>query len=204
MLVKVIGVVIGVVLVAESPNPFPTRSTKAPQPKAAALILASAKDQYRRGATYDPAYVKIGYPRGDVAADRGVCTDVVIRALRAAGYDLQKLIHEDMKAGRFSSYPRRERRPDPNIDHRRVPNQIYYFGRFGKSLTRVVSAKTLDQWKPGDIVYWKFDNGIDHCGIVSDEKTPSGLPLVIHNLGGVHHDDVLTAWKITGHFRFPK
>lgn len=203
-MVKALAALMAVFLWVDGPSPFSTRASKAPQPKAADLIVASAKEQYRRGAVYDPAYVKIAYPGGDVAGDRGVCTDVVIRALRAAGYDLQKLIHEDMKAGRFSTYPRRERKPDPHIDHRRVPNQIHYFRRFGKSLTQKVGPDTLSQWKPGDIVFWKFDNGIDHCGIVSDERTRSGLPLVIHNLGGVHHDDVLTAWRITGHFRFPK
>lgn len=167
----------------------------------AAKIVEGARAQLVKPARYDASYRSIKYPGGDVAADRGACTDVVIRALRHAGYDLQKLIHEDMKA-HFSSYPRRGDRTDTNIDHRRVPNQRYFFTKFGSSLG--VSTSDPKAWKPGDIVTWKLDSGLDHTGVVVDEKGSSGFPLVVHNLGVTAMEDVLTAWKITGHYRYPK
>jgi uncharacterized protein YijF (DUF1287 family) len=145
------------------------------------------------------------YPGGDVARDHGVCTDVVIRSFRAAGYDLQKLIHEDMKS-HFSAYPRNWglTRPDTNIDHRRVPNQMVFFRRFGKTLPLGTTGAPAATWQPGDVIYWKLNSGLDHCGVVSDTRNKAGLPLVIHNLGRTAEEDVLTAWKITGHFRYPK
>lgn len=171
-------------------------------------IVAGARAQM--GTLYDPAYCVLPYPNGDVprGADgipRGVCTDVVVRALRAAGHDLQRLIHQDMKRN-FRLYPRKWglRRPDRNIDHRRVPNQMTFFGRRGQTLTREVSPRTRAQWRPGDIVCWKFDNGLDHTGIVSDKTNARGWPLVIHNLSVCAEEDALTAWRITGHFRYPK
>jgi uncharacterized protein len=164
-------------------------------------IVAAARSQ--SGTRYQGGYVKIGYPNGDVPSNIGVCTDVVIRALRGAGYDLQKLIHEDMRRN-FRSYPRREARPDSNIDHRRVPNQMHFFGKFGKKLTTKVDARSLREWQPGDFIYWKLDNGLDHTGVVSDRKNRQGIPLVIHNLGTCAEEDVLTSWKITGHYRYPK
>ena len=174
-------------------------------PTPATKIVAGARAQI--GIGYDPAYVSIAYPDGDVPKDRGVCTDVVVRGLRRAGYDLQRLIHEDMRR-HFRAYPRNWglRKPDPNIDHRRVPNQIRFLERHGLSLPRGASTPAARaSWKPGDIVYWKLDGGgLDHCGIVSDRRGASGLPLVIHNLGGCVEEDCLTRWKITGHFRYPK
>ena len=170
-------------------------------------IVAAARAQL--GISYDASYVKIAYPGGDVAKDRGVCTDVIVRALRAVGHDLQKLMHEDMKRN-FSLYPSRKKwgltRTDRNIDHRRVPNQMVFFRRFGKELTREVSSKTLAQWQAGDIVCWDLTGkgGPPHTGIVSDQKNERGVPLVIHNLGGCREEDALTAWKITGHFRYPR
>lgn len=167
------------------------------------LILESAKKQAEEGAFYSAGYAKLDYPMGDVPADRGACTDVVIRALRAAGYDLQQLIHEDMKQN-FKKYPRRGSKPDPNIDHRRCPNQIFFLKRFGKELTKETEGEHKRSWQPGDIVYWKLDNGLDHTGILSDRRNSSGLPYVIHNLGRCAEEDVLTEWKIVGHYRFPK
>lgn len=164
----------------------------------AGKIVEGARLQLQNPARYDASYRSIKYPGGDVKPDRGACTDVVIRALRHAGYDLQKLIHEDMKAN-FSSYPRRGNRTDTNIDHRRVPNQRYFFGRFGKSL----SISAGDGWKPGDIVTWKLDSGLDHTGVVSDELGVSGNLMVVHNLGVTAIEDVLTTWTITGHYRYP-
>jgi uncharacterized protein YijF (DUF1287 family) len=144
------------------------------------------------------------YPGGDVPRDRGACTDVVVRSLRAVGRDLQRLIHEDARRD-LKQYPRirSSGRLDRNIDHRRVPNQIRYFQRHGRSLTRAVNASTRSQWQPGDIVTWKFDNGLDHTGIISDRLNERGWPLVIHNLAVCAEEDVLTTWKITGHFRYP-
>lgn len=189
-------------LIAGSPA-YPVRSTPAKQPDAARLIVESAKKQAVDAATYDPSYVKLTYPGGDVPADRGVCTDVVIRALRAAGYDLQRLIREDMKKS-FERYPRRGKRPDPSIDHRRVPNQAAYFAAYGRTLTKSLDPQRLAEWKPGDIVWWKFANGIDHIGVVVGGKGESGLPLCVHNLGPCRLEDVLGRWEIIAHYRYPK
>jgi len=171
---------------------------RAPVTGTAATVVAGAHRQVREAATYTTGYVVIPYPGGDLPRDQGVCTDVIVRALRHAGYDLQKLIHEDMVAA-FSSYPRRWglKRPDPNIDHRRVPNQKCYFGRHG--LTLPLDA----DWRPGDFVYWDLGGGLDHCGVVSDGRSPAGHPLVIHNIGVCTEDDCFRTWPITGHYRFP-
>jgi uncharacterized protein YijF (DUF1287 family) len=130
---------------------------------------------------------------------------VIVRALRTIGYDLQKLIHEDKKR-RPNAYPAkwRSRRADSNIDQRRVPNQTAFLRRYGLTLTNAVTSSTRNQWQAGDLVYWKFDNGLDHTGIISDKTNAQGWPLVIHNVGGCAENDVLTAWKIVGHYRFPK
>ncbi|NLG32088.1 MAG: DUF1287 domain-containing protein, partial [Syntrophomonadaceae bacterium] len=146
------------------------------------FILLGARKEVHNRVVYDASYQAIEYPLGDVPADRGACTDVVVRAFRNAGIDLQQLIHEDM-AKNFKSYPQDWglSQPDPNIDHRRVPNQVTFFKRHGLELN--TDASELDEWKWGDVVYWKFSNGLDHCGIISDRKTKDGRPLVIHNAG---------------------
>jgi uncharacterized protein len=179
-------------------------STKTPMAIAgtAGRIVLGAKQQLIQPASYDASYQKIPYPGGDVRSDRGACTDVVIRALRNAGYDLQKLIHEDMKS-HFASYPGHGVRPDPNIDQRRVPNQRYFFSKHGLQLSIRCDGAYAKSWKPGDIVTWKLDSGKDHTGVLSDTLGRSGLPLVIHNLSQTAEEDVLTEWKITGHYRFP-
>ena len=166
-------------------------------------IVVAARNQL--GTSYTQDYFSLKYPNGDPPKNVGACTDVVIRALRPIGYDLQRLIHEDMKR-HFHLYPRKWklRRTDKNIDHRRVLNQRVYMARFARPLSKRVDQSTLKQWQAGDIVYWKFDNGLDHCGIISDRKTRNGRPLVIHNLGGCREEDVLTTWQIVDHFRFPK
>ncbi|HSI72796.1 MAG TPA: DUF1287 domain-containing protein [Fimbriimonas sp.] len=157
-------------------------------------ILTGAKLQLARPAIYTPGYFRIPFPGGDLPADKGVCTDVVVRALRHAGIDLQQRIHDDMKR-RFGTYPRRESQPDKNIDHRRVPNQIHWLKKFA-------AAEPLDRdWQPGDLVYWKLPSGLDHCGVVSDTRGASRSPLVIHNIWQTAEEDVLTKWKIVGHFR---
>ncbi len=165
-------------------------------------IVAAARTQV--GDLYDASYVDMKYPNGDVPRGRGACTDVIVRALRAVGYDLQKLIHEDKKR-HPSVYPAKWRasRADTNIDQRRVPNQKVFFARYGKTLTNVVNSSTRNQWQAGDIVQWKFENGLDHTGIISDKLNAQGWPLVIHNVDGCAENDVLTAWKIVGHYRFP-
>ena len=155
------------------------------------------------GTTYTTGYFSIADPNGDLPPDKGVCTDVVVRALRAAGHDLQQLMHEDMKRN-FAKYPKRYglSKPDPNIDHRRVPNQITFMKRFAEDLT--IETDDPSQWLPGDIVYWKMSPTMDHCGIVSNRRNAKGLPYVIHNGGPCREDDALDSWEIVGHFRFPK
>ena len=167
------------------------------------LILLGARQEVENGTRYDASYVVISYPGGDVAADRGVCTDVIIRAFRHAGLDLQQLIHEDMQEN-FHLYPQKWglKKPDTHIDHRRVPNQMCFFQRYGASLTLEVEENP-EQWRWGDVVYWRFTDGRDHCGIISDRTRPDGLPLVIHNAGLAREEDCLCRWEITGHFRYP-
>ncbi|MDH6307701.1 uncharacterized protein YijF (DUF1287 family) [Dysgonomonas sp. PFB1-18] len=132
--------------------------------------------------TYDPRYYSIPYPNGDVAPNIGVCTDVIIRAYRKLGIDLQKKIHEDMKSN-FSKYPKlfNAKGTDKNIDHRRVPNQATFFSRFGT--VKKISDKGED-YLPGDIVTWDLGNGIRHVGIVTDRmSTDKKRPLIVHNIG---------------------
>jgi len=157
---------------------------------------------------YDGSYRKINYPGGDPGGRIGVCSDLVIRSYRAIGVDLQVLVHEDMKAN-FEAYPARalydQRKPDTNIDHRRVPNLQTFFQRHGQSLTLSIKPEKLDEWRPGDIVVFDLlDNGIpSHIGIVSDQKADSGRPLVIHHFPPYpSEDDCLATWKIVGHFRY--
>lgn len=166
-------------------------------------LAEAARSQIGVTNTYDPAYVSLKYPGGDVPKERGVCTDVVIRALRTQGFDLQKLVHEDMKKN-FSKYPKRWglRRPDKNIDHRRVPNLRAYFKRRGIELK---VTKDKDDYKPGDLITCTVAGNRPHIMIVSDKKGSGGTPLILHNIGGgaAEHDDLFT-YPITGHFRWFK
>ncbi len=152
--------------------------------------------------TYDPSYFSIDYPGGDVPADRGVCTDVIIRAYRYFEIDLQKLLHEDMKEN-FDLYPDRWglNKPDKNIDHRRVPNLMKFFSRHGN--TKKISDKAED-YAPGDIVCWDLGNGTPHIGIVSSVRTQdSSRYYIIHNIGrGQELSDCLFDFRITGHYVF--
>ena len=151
--------------------------------------------------SYDPSYVALDYPGGDVPEQTGVCSDVVVRAFRKAGIDLQKEIHEDMKTAR-SDYPTKWGGSlDSNIDHRRVLNLMAYFRRQGKSLPLTYSAT---DYQPGDIVAWDLTNGIDHIGIVTNMLSSSGdRYLIVHNIGaGTRVEDVLFDWTIKGHYRF--
>ena len=151
---------------------------------------------------YDPAYVALDYPGGDVPEKTGVCSDVVVRAFRKAGIDLQKEVHEDLKSAR-SEYPTRWGAigPDRNIDHRRVLNLMTYFKRRGKSLP---IGNRATNYQPGDIVAWELTGGIDHIGIVTNMLSDSeDRYLIIHNIGaGARIEDVLFTWTITGHYRF--
>ena len=152
--------------------------------------------------TYDPSYFSIGYPNGDVPSDKGVCTDVVIRAYRKIGIDLQKEVHEDMKAN-FSSYPKMWglRTTDKNIDHRRVPNLMTFFKR--KGAEKPISTNAVD-YKPGDIVCWNLGGAINHIGIVVNKKSKDGKRnLIVHNIGGGQVlEDCLFEFKIIGHYRY--
>jgi len=153
---------------------------------------------------YDPSYYSISYPNGDVPADRGVCTDVVIRAYRKVGIDLQKEVHEDMKA-HFSLYPKiwGMKTTDKNIDHRRVPNLMVFFKREGvvKPMT-----KNAEDYIPGDIVCWNLGGGTTHIGIVVNRKSNDGQRyMMVHNIGGGQVlEDCLFDFKIIGHYYYEK
>lgn len=170
-------------------------------PETAGRVVKAAREQVGQTICYDPAYQKLAYPNGDVPIDRGVCTDVLIRALRRGlGMDLQKLVHEDMKRN-FSQYPKKWglSAPDTNIDHRRVPNLQVYFARKGYSLA--VTDKAAD-YQPGDFVTCIVPPNLPHIMIVSDAINSKGQPLVIHNIGaGAKEEDRLFEFKLTGHYR---
>lgn len=170
-------------------------------PEAAELVRA-AEAQVGVTLTYDPAYVQLDYPGGDVPRDRGVCTDVLIRALRdGLGVDLQQAVHQDMRAA-FAKYPKRWglKKTDRNIDHRRVPNLEVFLTRAGAALP--VSAEARD-YVAGDIVTALFPDGQTHVMIVTNRASEDGLrPLIVHNVGaGARVEDRLFEWQITGHFR---
>ena len=167
-------------------------------------VVVSAIEQTQYTFNYDASYVKLDYPGGDVPRDRGVCADVIIRAFRSAGVDLQKEVHEDM-AKHFGAYPDRwgARRPDTNIDHRRVPNLMTFFERLGKSVP--ITRRPAD-YLPGDVVAWELDNHLLHIGVVSDAVAAEPQTyLVVHNIGaGAKIEDVVLSWKIIGHYRMWK
>ena len=146
--------------------------------------------QLQKPAVYDASYKKIGFPDGDVDLSRGACADVVVRALRHAGVDLQKEINTDAKV---TSYPGITKL-DTNIDHRRVVNQEQWLAKHAD----VLGDK---DWMAGDIVSWRLPSGRAHIGIVSDYPTGSSTPFVIHNIWKVAEEDVLHKWKVFGHYR---
>jgi uncharacterized protein YijF (DUF1287 family) len=166
-------------------------------------LAEAAVERTSHEVRYDPTYFVIDYPGGDVPAEVGVCTDEVIRSYRAVGVDLQQLVHEDMKSN-FALYPSKWglKKPDTNIDHRRVPNLMVFFERQGAA--RPVTEEARD-YKPGDVVTWDLGNGLTHIGVVvavpsdGDENRLR----IVHNIGaGPKMEDVLFSWKITGHYRF--
>ena len=190
---------------ASAPRPSPTQLPAAKPVYESPLLerlVAAAHERTTHEVEYDPSYFKLDYPNGDVPAEKGVCTDEVIRSYRALGIDLQKEVHEDMAAN-FARYPTKFglQSTDTNIDHRRVPNLRVFFERKGKSLP--ITAEAAD-YRPGDIVTWDLNASQTHIGIVVD--APSATPgryMIMHNIGqGPKIEDILFAWKITGHYRY--
>ena len=168
------------------------------------IELAKQAELLPRLVIYDPAYRQIEYPNGDVPENYGVCSDVIIRSYRKIGIDLQKLLHEDIKTN-FNQYPSQRiwglRKPDRNIDHRRVPNLERFFTR--NATVKQITNNGQDYF-PGDIVSWRLDDGRPHIGIVTTIKLPdSQRYLVMHNIGyGQVAEDVLFKWKIVGHYSY--
>jgi uncharacterized protein len=164
--------------------------------------LANSIEQTTKTLRYDPSYVKLDYPNGDVPFESGVCADVIVRAFRQGGVDLQKEVHEDMTRN-FKKYPQKwgAKRPDRNIDHRRVANLMTWFERQGKNLALSDNA---NDYRAGDVVAWELDNGRLHIGLVSRIKIEGTDRLaLVHNIGlGARLEDVLFAWKIIGHYRY--
>jgi uncharacterized protein len=170
-------------------------------------LVKAARSQVGVTLHYDPNYSKLAYPKGDVDLSKGVCTDVIIRALRDAhGLDLQQLVHEDM-AKNFALYPKKWglKQPDANIDHRRVPNLQVYFKRHWQALA--LNPKPAD-FQAGDVVTVMLPGNLPHIMLVSDKQqaktTQAGIPLVIHNIGrGAKEEASLFSYTITGHYRLP-
>lgn len=167
-------------------------------------LVAAAIERTHHSVRYDPSYVRIPYPNGDVPSDTGVCSDEIIRIYRSVGVDLQREVHEDM-VSHFSAYPDERRwhltHTDTNIDHRRVPNLMTFFARNGEVLPITTQAK---DYAPGDLVTWDLGGNVPHIGMVVDSKSPrTGRYLVVHNIGqGPQMEDVLFNWRITGHYRY--
>ena len=164
-------------------------------------LVEAAVAQTRAKVTYDGSYRRIPYPGGDVPANIGVCTDVVVRAYRKVGIDLQVKVHEDMKRA-FRAYPTQwgMRGPDTNIDHRRVPNLQTFFRRAGAALT---PTRAANDYRPGDLVTWMLPGNLPHIGIVISQKSGDRTPLIVHNIGrGPEIEDILFKFTITGHYRY--
>jgi uncharacterized protein len=180
-----------------------------PEDGRAEKLVRAARTYVELKISYDGSYRVIPYPNGDPGEGIGVCTDLVVRSYRALGIDLQALVHQDMKKN-FDAYPSKKRyglaKPDPNIDHRRVPNLLAFLNRHSTPLTVSIAPDALSQWRAGDIVIFDlYNNGAPtHIGIVSDRHDPaSGRPLVIHHFPPYPtEDDVLPTWKIIAHFRY--
>ncbi len=174
------------------------------QPDFFEKLAASAVQLTEQKVTYDPSYCRIAYPNGDVPANKGVCTDLIIRAYRQLGIDLQKEVHLDMKQN-FGKYPKKwgMTKPDTNIDHRRVPNLMTFFQRKGE--VKPITRKASD-YQPGDIVCWILPGGQTHIGIVVDVySTDKQRPMIVHNIGnGQELSDCLFEFTLIGHYRYKK
>jgi len=166
-------------------------------------LVKAARTQVGVTVIYDGSYRSLKYPGGDLPLERGVCTDVVVRALRSArSIDLQKNLHEDMRA-HWDAYSHplgwHLAQPDANIDHRRVPNLMTWFARAGHAVS---SSGVAGDYLPGDIVSWDLGGRVLHIGIVSDRRSATGVPLVLHNIGaGAREEDILFRYSIIGHYR---
>jgi uncharacterized protein YijF (DUF1287 family) len=195
-----VGLSIALLFAAGCSRRAPDPALGKPRPEGVRLAKA-AEGQVGKTVTYDADYVPLRYPGGDVPMDRGVCSDVIVRAFRAMGVDLQVEVHRDMTSA-WNAYPHRWGLPgpDPNIDHRRVPNLEVFFRRKGKALP--VTNRGAD-YQPGDVVAWSV-GGTPHIGIVSTQVARSGTHyMVVHNHGaGVRIEDYLFALKIVGHYRY--
>jgi uncharacterized protein YijF (DUF1287 family) len=167
-------------------------------------LSESAIELTRQMVKYDPAYFTISYPNGDIPASKGVCTDVIIRAYRKMGIDLQKEVHEDMKLN-FGKYPKiwGLTKTDKNIDHRRVPNLMVFFERHG--IVKPITGNPGD-YIPGDIVCWNLGGAVTHIGIVVNRKSRDGKRYqIVHNIGGGQvMEDCLFDFKIIGHYQYSK
>jgi hypothetical protein len=190
--------------VANAASPSPTVAGPLPAKASPQLkqFLEAAVEQSKVTTGYDPSWVKIDYPNGDVAPETGVCSDVVVRAFRKTGIDLQKEVHEDMTRA-WAAYPKRweANGTDTNIDHRRVLNLMTYFDRQGKALP--ITDDRAD-YLPGDVIAWQLSDGVEHIGILTNYLSPPDQHyLIVHNIGsGARIEDVLLAWKIIGHYRY--
>ncbi|MHB1456564.1 MAG: DUF1287 domain-containing protein [Armatimonadota bacterium] len=197
--ILIISAIITIMMIGNSTHPLKTTPLNSPEIQA---IIDSAIEQTHITTSYDPAYVIIPYPDGDVPSNTGVCSDVVIRAFRKAGVDLQAKVHEDMHAN-FAAYPLQWglTRPDSSIDHRRVPNLMTYFKRQGKSFQITLNAA---DYHPGDVVAWDFGAGKTHIGLVCNKRNlKTGRFLIVHNAGmGTRLEDRLFDWPIIGHYRY--
>jgi uncharacterized protein YijF (DUF1287 family) len=173
-----------------------------PTDQFASQLVAAAMERLSHSVRYDGSYLPIDYPGGDVPDDIGVCTDVVIRAYRGLGIDLQQAVHEDM-INNFQAYPRLWglTRPDSNIDHRRVPNLRIFFERFGQ---KPADSSRPQDFRPGDLVTWILPGNLPHIGIVVAQRSADDLrPLVVHNIGaGPTLDDILFEFPVSGHYRY--
>ncbi len=177
-------------------------AASAAQASRADALVAAARTQIGVTVDYDPRYERMAFPNGDVPMERGVCTDVIVRAYRKLGIDLQALVNQDMKRA-WPAYPKQYglKRPDPNIDHRRVPNLQTFLRRQGSALPPSTEPAS---YQAGDVVTWRLPGNLTHIGLVSDQRSPRGVPLIIHNIGrGARLEDMLFAYEVTGHYRWP-
>jgi uncharacterized protein YijF (DUF1287 family) len=200
-LLRALGLMTLLVMAATGQSQQPSEATRHQQ--FTRDLVTAALERPKHAVTYDPGYVGIAYPGGDVPADSGVCSDEIIRIYRAVGVDLQKEVHEDIVRD-LSGYPLshwQQGHPDRNIDHRRVRNLMVFFSRKGEELT--ITSRAQD-YQPGDLVTWDLGNGAIHIGMVVDQKAPlTGRYMIVHNIGaGPKMEDVLFDWKITGHYRY--
>lgn len=194
---RMMGLALAAVLICGSPV-----FAQSPADGFASRLADAAMERLAHEINYEGSYRRIGYPNGDVPGHIGVCTDLVVRAYRTVGIDLQKAVHEDMTAN-FAAYPTLWglSAPDANIDHRRVPNLQVFFKRKGMALTKSPAG---DDYRPGDLVTWMLPGNLPHIGIVVADRSSDGRrPLIVHNIGaGPAQEDVLFEFPITGHYRY--